>query len=70
MIKKSLRAYISRHQLVFLILPHGEVIRLPLSQLLEGQIHIVLKGLIILRASMALMNSMSVAEFCSSSGAS
>ena len=34
--------------LLFFILPHGEVIRLPLRQLLEGQIHVVLKGLIVL----------------------
>ena len=29
-------------------MPHGEVIRLPACQLLEGQIHVVLKGLIVL----------------------
>ena len=47
-IKKSPKAYNTRSQLIFLVLPHGEVIRLTTFQLLERQIHVVLKGLIVL----------------------
>ena len=45
MIKKSLRAYISAGQFVFLVLLHGKAIRLALFQALEHIIHRVHIGL-------------------------
>ena len=48
MIKKSLRAYISRGQFIFGILPHREVVGVPLFQLIEHQVHGVFELLIVL----------------------
>ena len=48
MIKKSLRAYISAGQFVFLVLLHGKAIRLALFQALEHIVHRVHIGLVIL----------------------
>ena len=48
MIKKSLRAYISRGHFEFAVLLHGEMIRLLLFQLGKQQIHRGLKLLVIL----------------------
>ena len=48
MIKKSLRAYITRGQFIFGILPHREVVGFPLFQLIEHQVHGVFELLIIL----------------------
>ena len=48
MIKKSLRAYITRRQLIFLILPDGEMVGLAYLQTLEHLIYGVLKILIVL----------------------
>ena len=48
MIKKSLRAYISRRQLVFLVLPHREVVGASGFQLVEHQVHLIFELLVIL----------------------
>ena len=48
MIKKSLRAYITGSQLVFLVLPDCKMLRLLLFQFLEQFIHRILKFFIIL----------------------
>ena len=48
MIKKSLRAYISRRQLIFFILPHRKVAGLAGFQLVEHQVHGVFELLIVL----------------------
>ena len=48
MIKKSLRAYITRSQLKFGILADSKVVRLLLFQSLKHLIHWILKGFIIL----------------------
>ena len=48
MIKKSLRAYISRRQLVFLILPHRKVVGASGFQLVEHQVHLIFELLVIL----------------------
>ena len=47
MIKKSLRAYISRRQLEFGILADSKVVRFFLLQIFKHQIHRVLKILVI-----------------------
>ena len=48
MIKKSLRAYISGGQLIFLILPDGKVARITGFQLIEHQVNGVFVFLVIL----------------------
>ena len=48
MIKKSLRAYITRRHLEFAVLLHGEVVRLPFFQLRKKQVHRALIGFVIL----------------------
>ena len=48
MIKKSLRAYITRRHFEFAVLLHGEVVRVLLLQLGEQQIHGRLKLLVVL----------------------
>ena len=48
MIKKSLRAYITRRQLVFAVLLDRKVIRVAGFQLIEHLVHGVLEGLIVL----------------------
>jgi len=48
MIKKSLRAYITGSQLVFLILPDCKMLRLLLFQFLKKLIYGILEGFIIL----------------------
>ena len=48
MIKKSLRAYITRRQLVFAVLLDRKVVRVAGFQLVEHDIHRVLEGLIVL----------------------
>ena len=48
MIKKSLRAYITRSQLVFAVLLDRKVVRVAGFQLVEHDIHGVLEGLIVL----------------------
>ena len=48
MIKKSLRAYISRRHLEFAVLLDGEVIRLPFLQLRKKQVHRALISLVVL----------------------
>ena len=48
MIKKSLRAYVTRRHLKFTVLLHGEVVRFLFLQLLEQDIHRALIGLVIL----------------------
>ena len=47
MIKKSLRAYISRSHLEFPVLLHSEVVRFLFLQLLKEDIHRALVGLVI-----------------------
>ena len=47
MIKKSLRAYITRRHLEFAVLLDGEVVRLPFLQLRKEQIHRALISLVI-----------------------
>ena len=48
MIKKSLRAYISRRHLEFAVLLDGEVVRLPFRQLRKKQVHRALIGFVVL----------------------
>ena len=48
MIKKSLRAYITRRQFVFAVLLDRKVVRIAGFQLIEHDIHGVLEGLIVL----------------------
>ena len=48
MIKKSLRAYITRRQLVFAVLFDRKVVRVAGFQLVEHDIYRVLEGLIVL----------------------
>ena len=48
MIKKLLRAYITRRQLVFAVLLDRKVVRIAGFQLVEHDIHRVLEGLIVL----------------------
>ena len=48
MIKKSLRAYITRRQLVFAVLLDREVIRVTGFQLVEHLVYGILEGLIVL----------------------
>ena len=48
MIKKSLRAYITRRQLVFFILPQGEVVRVFLLQGVKEKVNSVFETLVIL----------------------
>ena len=48
MIKKSLRAYISAGELVFLILPHGEVLGAAVFQPVKHIVHRVFEGFVIL----------------------
>ena len=48
MIKKSLRAYISRSQFIFGILAHCKVVGGPLFQLIEHQVHGIFELLIVL----------------------
>ena len=48
MIKKSLRAYITRRHLEFAVLLDGEVVRLPFFQLRKKQVHRALISLVVL----------------------
>ena len=48
MIKKSLRAYITRRQFVFAVLLDREVIRVTGFQLVEHLVHGILEGFIVL----------------------
>ena len=48
MIKKSLRAYITRRQLELLILPHGKVFRLAFFQCFKHQIDGILEIFVVL----------------------
>ena len=48
MIKKSLRAYITRRQLIFLILPHREVVWLFRFQCIKHQVYGIFELLVIL----------------------
>ena len=48
MIKKSLRAYITAGELVFLILPHGEVLGAAAFQPVKHIVHRVFEGFVIL----------------------
>ena len=48
MIKKSLRAYITRRHFEFAVLLHGEVVRLPFFQLRKEQVHRALISFVIL----------------------
>ena len=48
MIKKSLRAYIPGSQLVFFILPEGEVVRVFLFQSIKEQVNRIFESLVIL----------------------
>ena len=48
MIKKSLRAYISRGHFEFTVLLHGEVVRVLLLQLGEQDVHRALELLVVL----------------------
>ncbi len=70
MIKKSLRAYISRRQLEFVVLPDGKVVRVFLFQRVKQQVHGIFEVSSSSRASLALIMSSSVEKFFSSSGAS
>ena len=56
--------------LYFFVLTDGEVVGLLCLQRVKHQVHGVLELLVILRTSIALMNSMRVEKFCSSTGAS
>lgn len=48
MIKKSLRAYITRREFVFLILPEGEVVRVFLLQRIKEKINGIFETFVIL----------------------
>ena len=48
MIKKSLRAYITAGELVFLILPHGEVLGAAAFQPVKHIVHRIFEGFVIL----------------------
>ena len=48
MIKKSLRAYITAGELVFLILPHGEVLGAATFQPVKHIVHRIFEGFVIL----------------------
>ena len=48
LIKKSLRAYITRRQLIFLILPDGKVVGVFLFQCVKEQVNCIFETLVIL----------------------